>query len=43
MADRSEPILAKVALSLPSDRHLPGPDGVVEQLRRKGFTVTRAD
>lgn len=44
MADRSEPILAKGgAFIAVGSLHLPGPDGVVEQLRRKGFTVTRAD
>jgi uncharacterized protein YbaP (TraB family) len=32
-----------VALFAVGSLHLPGPDGVVEQLRRKGFTVTRAD
>lgn len=44
MADRSEPILATGgAFIAVGALHLPGQDGIIEQLRRKGFTVTRAD
>jgi len=44
MADRSEPILAKGgAFIAVGALHLPGPEGVIEHLRSKGFTVTRAD
>ena len=43
MADRSEPMLAKGGVFIAVGAlHLPGPEGVIELLRAKGFSVTRA-
>ena len=43
MADRSEPMLAKGGVFIAVGAlHLPGPQGVIELLRAKGFSVTRA-
>lgn len=44
MADRAEPILAKGnAFMAVGALHLPGPDGLVEQFRKDGYTVTTLD
>ena len=44
MADRSDPIMGKGgAFVAVGALHLPGPEGVIELLRKKGYTVTRAD